>query len=69
MSKISRWFNSKTGKRTVAGVLALVLVVAIVGQLADWWELIPGAGTAFLPPTPDPLSSAAGRLHLPPHVR
>lgn len=60
MSKISRWFNSKTGKRTVAGVLALTLVVAIVGQLANWWELIPGAGTVFVPPTPDPYPMPPG---------
>ncbi len=54
MSKFSRWFNSKTGKRTVAGILALALVVAIVGQLVNWWDLFPGAGTVIVIPPTEP---------------
>ena len=54
MSKFSRWFNSKTGKRTVAGALALALVVAIVGQLVNWCDLIPGAGTVIVIPPTEP---------------
>ncbi|MBN2394495.1 MAG: hypothetical protein JXR84_27425 [Anaerolineae bacterium] len=59
MSKFSRWFNSKTGKRTIAGVLALALVVVIVGQLANWWNLIPGTGTVIVPP-PEPYPAPEG---------
>ena len=39
--------------------MALALVVAIVGQLANWWELIPGAGTVVIP-LPDPYPAPEG---------
>ncbi len=60
MSKFSRWINSKTGKRTVAGVLALALVVAIIGQLVNWWDLIPGAGTVIVVPPAEPYPAPVG---------
>jgi hypothetical protein len=36
-SKLSRWLRSKAGTRTIVGVVAVLAVVAIVGQLLGWW--------------------------------
>ena len=51
-SKFSRWVRSKAGTQTLIGILAVVVVLAIVGQLLGWWatlgELI--TGTVIGPP-------------------
>ncbi|MBN1891009.1 MAG: hypothetical protein JW850_23635 [Thermoflexales bacterium] len=52
--KISRWLRSKTGKQTLAGVLAVLLIISITGELIGWWNLVPGLGTAVEGPYPKP---------------
>ena len=47
MNNFNRWLRSKSGMTTIAGVIVLALVVAVVGQFAGWWG---GPGTAGLPP-------------------
>lgn len=47
MNNFNRWIRSKTGIATIASVIVLALVVAVVGQFAGWWG---GPGTAGLPP-------------------
>lgn len=44
--KISRWLRSKTGKQTLAGILAALVIVAIVGQLVGVWDFRALFGTA-----------------------
>lgn len=38
--KFNRWLRSTKGKTTLGGVAALVLIVAIVGQLLGWWAAL-----------------------------
>jgi hypothetical protein len=47
MNNFNRWLRSKSGTTTIAGLVVLALVVAVVGQFAGWWG---GPGTAGLPP-------------------
>ncbi len=47
MNNFNRWLRSKSGMTTIAGIVVLALVVAVVGQFAGWWG---GPGTAGLPP-------------------
>ena len=54
-----RWLRSREGMMTVLGAIILILALAVVGQLAGWWSLVPGAGTV-LPPQPDAWSEPAG---------
>ncbi len=49
MNKLQRWLRSKTGMRTVAGVLGVLLIVSIAGQALHWWDLGSLLGTAGPP--------------------
>lgn len=46
MSKFNRWIRSKTGLASIAGLVVVALVVALVGQSLGWWS---GTGAAGLP--------------------
>ena len=46
MNNFNRWIRSKAGRTTIASVIVIMLVVAVIGQFAGWWG---GPGTA-LPP-------------------
>ncbi|MBN1922410.1 MAG: hypothetical protein JW892_14275, partial [Anaerolineae bacterium] len=35
--KLNRWLRSKAGRTTLMGLAALVLIVAVAGQLLGWW--------------------------------
>jgi hypothetical protein len=55
----SRWIRSKVGLASIAGLIIVLLLVGIIGQQLEWWDLnLSGAaGTAItLPPVqyPDP---------------
>ncbi len=38
--RFSRWLTSKTGTRTLAAILAVVVVVAVAGAVFGWWAAI-----------------------------
>jgi len=40
VKKFNRWLRSKTGRTTLISLAALVLVVAIAGQLLGWWAVL-----------------------------
>lgn len=47
--KFSSWLRSKSGMVTIAGVIVLALVVAVIGQQLGW---LSGFGAAGAPPDP-----------------
>ena len=51
-SKFSRWLSSKAGTQTLIGIVVVLVVVAIVGQLLGLWanliDLLTGAEGAPL---------------------
>jgi hypothetical protein len=58
-SKFSRWIRSKAGLASIAGLVVVLVLVGIIGQQLEWWDLnLSGAaGVAItLPPVqyPDP---------------
>jgi hypothetical protein len=58
-SKFSRWIRSKAGLASIAGLVVILVLVGIIGQQLEWWDLnLSGAsGVAIiLPPVqyPDP---------------
>lgn len=51
--KLSRWLRSKTGTRTLIGVVAVLAVVIIVGAALGWWaDLIDLLSGTVAPPPP-----------------
>jgi hypothetical protein len=36
--KLERWLRRKAGKRVLVGLVVLLFVAAIVGQLLGWWS-------------------------------
>ncbi|MFC1879773.1 hypothetical protein ACFLZW_07645, partial [Chloroflexota bacterium] len=55
MNSFNRWLRSTAGIATIAGVVVVALVVAVLGQQLGWWGA--GPGTAGLPEAtfPDPI--------------
>ena len=47
MNSFNRWIRSKAGTTTIASIVVIALIVAVVGQFTGWWG---GPGTAGLPP-------------------
>ena len=54
MSNFSRWIRSKQGIATIGGALVLVLLVAVVGSFAGWWDTLGLTGAAGVPTLPKP---------------
>ncbi|MBN2145757.1 MAG: hypothetical protein JW726_00155, partial [Anaerolineales bacterium] len=55
LKKFERWIRSKTGMWTMIGAVALIVIVAFVGQAAGWWNILGGPGAAGVPaPSYDP---------------
>jgi hypothetical protein len=58
MSKFNRWLRSKSGRNTLIGVVAALLVVAVVGAALGWWvdliDLLSGTVAPPLPTYPPP---------------
>jgi hypothetical protein len=53
MSKnLQRWLRSPQGLMSVIGAIVLILALGLAGQLAGWWNLVPGAGTVLPPAAP-----------------
>jgi len=65
-NKLTRWLNSKQGKQTLMGVLAMVLIIGITGQLLGWWAALADllSGTV-LPPQPTYPAPPGGYTCLP----
>jgi len=65
-NKLTRWLNSKQGKQTLMGVLAVVLIIGITGQLLGWWAALADllSGTV-LPPQPTYPAPPGGYTCLP----
>lgn len=49
LKKFERWVRSKEGQRSLLGVLVLLLLVVVGGQLAGWWDIFGGPGAAGVP--------------------
>jgi hypothetical protein len=54
MSNFNRWIRSKQGLATIAGAVVLVLLVAVVGSFAGWWDALGLTGAAGVPTLPKP---------------
>lgn len=52
-SKFNRWLRSKSGKNTVIGIVAVLLVVVVIGAALGWWaDLIDLMSGTVVPPLP-----------------
>ncbi len=40
VTKLTRWARTRTGRRAIAGILALSLVVLVAGLLLGWWPML-----------------------------
>jgi hypothetical protein len=65
MKKIQRWLRSRQGLMSLIGAVVLILAIGVVGQLAGWWNLAPGAGTVLPPPAPEWGAPSGGYSCLP----
>jgi len=45
----NHWMRSKKGLVTIGGLIASILILAIIGQLLGWWGKVSLTGTAGLP--------------------
>ena len=65
MNQFEKWLRSKNGRTTIIGLVVLLLVVGVVGQLVGWWDIIGLPSTAGLPDGEWPAPPGDGYTCLP----
>jgi hypothetical protein len=49
MNQFEKWLRSKNGRTAIIGLVVLLFIVGLTGQLVGWWDILGLSSTAGLP--------------------